>query len=309
MCDGIEGNEQRQQQTGNEDAYRPGVQIEGFGEVQVAQVEGQTTIAVSARHYENEDERAHDEQEADQQYQPEYSSDGYEESHQHFQKYGETTPHVAFGLWLLPVFNHDVGEVLGRQVLAFHLQYLLGLLGLRHGNGHRDIEENETQVDREEETAQMEQPEQWEQEEVGAQEQQGIADAPPGGVGVGVGGKAGEHTSHQFVVGVAVELLASRPGAYIFTESVGSRLKRVKTMTFLLSALGSLALGIFFASQFFGPPDTGDDVFHMLDGDGLGAVGLQFVEELGDAGLDVVGNLLAAFLLAEGGSQRLDVVL
>ena len=80
-------------------------------------------------------------------------------------------------------------------------------------------------------------------------------------------------------------------------------------MTFLLSALGALALGVVVASQFLGPADTGDDIFDMLDGDGLGAIGLQFVEELGDAGLDVVGNLLAAFLLAKRGTQRLNVVL
>ena len=80
-------------------------------------------------------------------------------------------------------------------------------------------------------------------------------------------------------------------------------------MAFFLLALGSLALGVVLASQFFGLADTGDDVLDMLDGDGLSAVDLQFVEELGDTGLDVVGNLLAALLLAKLGTQRLDVVL
>ena len=47
----------------------------------------------------------------------------------------------------------------------------------------------------------------------------------------------------------------------------------------------------------------------MVDGDGFDTLLAQFVEQLGDTGLDVVGNLLATFLFAEGGTERLNVLL
>ena len=68
------------------------------------------------------------------------------------------------------VFYHDVGQILRRHVLAFHLQHLLGLLGLRHGDGQHKIENHKGEVDVEEETTQVEQPENGEDEEVGAEE-------------------------------------------------------------------------------------------------------------------------------------------
>ena len=81
-------------------------------------------------------------------------------------------------------------------------------------------------------------------------------------------------------------------------------------MPFLLLALGGAVWGVaVFASQLFGLADAGDDVLHVVDGDGHRTVGLQFVEQFGDAFLDVVGDFLAALLLAKRGSQRFDVVL
>ena len=210
---------------------------------------------------------------------------------------------------LLLIIDYHVGQRLWCHVLAFHLQHLLGLLGLRHRNRHRDIEEDKAQIDREEESTIEQEPEQRQQEEVRAQYQQCIADAPPGGVGVGVGGKAREHTCQNLVVGVTVELFASCPRAYIFTESVSGRLKRVITMPCLLLALGFLTLGVVFACQFLGFADAGDDILHVVDGDCHCTVALQFVEQFGYALFDVVGDFFAALLLAKRGAQRLNVVL
>ena len=66
---------------------------------------------------------------------------------------------------------------------------------------------------------------------------------------------------------------------------------------------------LLFASQFLRLADTGDDVLHVVDGDGFSAVGFQFVKQFCDAGLDVVDDLLAARLVSERLSERLDILL
>ena len=51
--------------------------------------------------------------------------------------------------------------------------------------------------------------------------------------------------------------------------------------------------------QLLGTSDAGNDVLHVIDVDGHRAFGFQFVKQLGDALLNVVGNFLAALLLAK----------
>ena len=57
------------------------------------------------------------------------------------------------------------------------------------------------------------------------------------------------------------------------------------------------------ARQLLGAANTGDDVFHVADVDGLGSLLAQFVEQLGDAGLYVIYYLVAALLLSKRGAQ------
>ena len=66
---------------------------------------------------------------------------------------------------------------------------------------------------------------------------------------------------------------------------------------------------IIVACQLFGLANTGDDVFHVVDGDGLDALESQFVEQLGDADFDVVDDFVAVFLPLERLSERLHVLL
>ena len=81
-------------------------------------------------------------------------------------------------------------------------------------------------------------------------------------------------------------------------------------MAFLMLVLSSLVLGfILFASQLFRLADAGDDVLHMLNGDGLDALLVQLQEQFGDTGLDVVDDFLAALLTSERLSERLDILL
>ena len=69
---------------------------------------------------------------------------------------------------------------------------------------------------------------------------------------------------------------------------------------FTAMILGSLSI-LFPASQLLGLADTGNDILHMVDGDGLRTIGFQFFEQFGDAFLDIVGDFLPTLLSSERG--------
>ncbi len=71
---------------------------------------------------------------------------------------------------------------------------------------------------------------------------------------------------------------------------------RVVAVVCLLLAVGA---GVVAVGQFFGLPDAGDHVLHVVDVDGLVAPLFQFVEQFGNAGLDVVYYFFASILLVE----------
>ena len=56
---------------------------------------------------------------------------------------------------------------------------------------------------------------------------------------------------------------------------------------------------LFLACQLFGFADAGDDVLHMIDGDGFDALLTQFVEQLGDTGFNIVDNFISTLLMSE----------
>ena len=76
------------------------------------------------------------------------------------------------------------------------------------------------------------------------------------------------------------------------------------------SVSSGLALGLAVGRvvHLFGLAQAADDVADVVDGDGLVALLLQFVEQLGNAGLYVVGNLFAAFHATEVVAQRFGVL-
>ena len=61
--------------------------------------------------------------------------------------------------------------------------------------------------------------------------------------------------------------------------------------------------------QFFGPADAGDDVLHVVDGDGHRTFSIQLFEQFGDTLFYVVGYFFTALLLSEGGTERLNILL
>ena len=65
-------------------------------------------------------------------------------------------------------------------------------------------------------------------------------------------------------------------------------------MSVLSPAISSLVV-----CQFLRFTDAGDDVLHVIDGNGLDTLLVQFCKQLRDAGLDVVDDFIAAFLLPE----------
>ena len=73
--------------------------------------------------------------------------------------------------------------------------------------------------------------------------------------------------------------------------------------------MSAVILLFFLALEFLGLADAGNDILHMLNGDGLDTLLVQLQEQLGDTGLDVVDDFLAAFLMAERLSERLDILL
>ena len=79
-------------------------------------------------------------------------------------------------------------------------------------------------------------------------------------------------------------------------------------MTAILSTF-LFPLSTIIIRQLFRLTDTGNDVLHMLNGDGLHARSLQLGKQLGNTLFDVVGNLFSTLFLTEGGTQRLRVVL
>ena len=72
--------------------------------------------------------------------------------------------------------------------------------------------------------------------------------------------------------------------------------------------MSAVILLFFLALEFLGLADAGNDILHMLNGDGLDALLVQLQEQFGDTGLDVVDDFLAAFLMAERLSERIDIL-
>ena len=76
---------------------------------------------------------------------------------------------------------------------------------------------------------------------------------------------------------------------------------------FGLSSLGGVGGG--FSLHLFRVPYAADDALDVFDGDGFDALAAQFVEEFGNAHLDVIDNLVAPFGAAKIVAQAVDVVL
>ena len=70
--------------------------------------------------------------------------------------------------------------------------------------------------------------------------------------------------------------------------------------------LAICSLGI---RQFLRLADTGDDVLHVVDGNGLDALLVQFCKEFRDTGFDIVYDLVATVLFSKRRAQRLNILL
>ena len=175
---------------------------------------------------------------------------------------------------LLFALNHYIGQVLRRYILAFHLQQLLGCSGF--GN-------NECQHKIDKDTHTIAEGKQYHQE------------SPDNRVGIGIYSNTRQYACQHLILGVAIQFFASCTCTYILINLLTSR----TGLLFPVGAVAFLLLLAILASKLFGLADTGDDFLNMLDGDGLDALQAQFVEEFGDAGLDVVHNLVAALLFSK----------
>ena len=111
-------------------------------------------------------------------------------------------------------------------------------------------------------------------------------------------GTTSQHTTQQLVAGVAEELLPLR--------CLLGAVRRVSLPLCRISGGGLRVL--IFPCNFLHLTNLMDDSLHMLDGNRLGALCLQVVEDFSHTLLNVVGNLFAPFLLSEITAQRLNVL-
>ena len=271
MDDGIDGDDQQEQQRDGEDNEHPRVVLIDFGQSHGLQAE---------RHVGREgqdkcrNDGYHQEDESGNHGQTAECEEENDDTKTYFQDDGADGSQNVGTRFLVGVARHHAGQVLGCHLLALHLQQFLGSLGLGEHKSQNDVDHQSDAVDEREEHHQQ---------------------APDGGVGARVGAKARQYASHHLVFGVAVEPSAAHARAETVENAFAGR---------LLTA-GSIIV----AGQLLGLADARDDVAHVVDGDGLVALLFQFVQQFGNAGLYIVGNLLAAFLLAEIRAQRVGIVL
>ena len=169
--------------------------------------------------------------------------------------------------------NNGLGKVLRRHTLSIHTQPVFRRACLRHEQPQHHIDQQRRTKGQEAQTHDKQTPNQR--------------------VAAKIVGKARHDTAEHLVVRVTEELFLRLSAA----------LRSLATAESLPGAIFGLTGHLFRLAQ------ARNNVLHMLNGDGLHALGLQFLKQVGHAALNVVGNLLAVGLAREIGAQIVLVTL
>lgn len=185
-----------------------------------------------------------------------------------------------------------VGKVLRIDGFAAHLEAFLRGGSRRRNDGENDVTPETEAAETVEEIA---------EEGDGSKQKQKEYDAPDDNVAAEVAGETGQNASEHFGFGVAVKTLAAADFVPSSTNTFAHGLSSAcssEVITIAPFSVGAMFGGVATVGDVLQTTYALDNVLHMLDGDGVEALGVEFAEEFCDAGFNIVNDFLAFCLTA-----------